>query len=172
MKRLVTLELAALVMLAGSAANAGTSSTGTYDAAPGVLAAIRQNYQSVTALVTQGKLLQIRRDFGCQGVLDSLRVIWKDGQGVIRRYTVQGGGSDSAMTVSQYYGPDGRLSFALVQAGAVNGTEIETRLYYGPAGNLLRQDERTVHGPGYPFGPVVERIVAFPDVAFTAPAPC
>ena len=143
-----------------------------YAASPEVLAQIRGNYQAVTGLVAEGRLLQIKRDFGCENVPDTVRTVWKDPQGVIRKYTTEGGGSDSALTVSQYYGPDGRLSFALLQAGAVNGTEVEVRLYYGPAGNLLRQDERQVHGPGYPFGPIWQNVVQFPQVAFDAPAPC
>ena len=161
-----------LLGLLGWAPGCAGSAASIYAASPEALAQIRENYQAVTGMVAQGRLLQIKRDFGCQDVPDSARTVWKDPQGVIRKYTVQGGGSDSALTVSQYYGPDGRLSFALLQAGAVNGTEVEVRLYYGPAGNLLRQDERQVHGPGYPFRPIWQNVVQFPQVAFDAPAPC
>ena len=144
---------------------------GTYDASPNLLAAIRLNYAEVTRMVSEGKMLKLTRDSGCLNVPDALRTAWRDGRGVIRKYTTEGGGEDSALSVSQFYGPEGRLSFALVQAGAVNGTQVEARLYY-PAGNLLRQDERTVHGPGYPFGPLIRNVVQFPDVAFDAPRPC
>ncbi|WP_407571056.1 hypothetical protein [Deinococcus altitudinis] len=145
---------------------------GTYDASPEVLSAIRLNYQAVTRMASEGRMFKLTRTFDCLNVFDAVRTAWKDGRGVIRKYTTEGGSEDSALTVSQYYGPDGRLSFALVQAGAVNGTQVETRLYYGPAGNLLREDERTVHGPGYPFGPPARNVVQFPDVAFGAPRPC
>ncbi|WP_425147231.1 hypothetical protein [Deinococcus sp.] len=151
---------------------ASLASAGTYEASPQALASIRQNYAQVTALAAQGQLLQVKRDFGCLNALDSLRVIWKDGSGQIRKYLVQGGSSDSAATVSQFYGPDGRLSFALIEAGAVNGTNSETRLYYGPAGNIVRMDEKTLRGPGYPFGPLWQRVVQFPEAAFNAPSPC
>ena len=145
---------------------------GTYDASPQNLSIIRLNYLQVTQLAAQGQLLQVKRDFGCIGALDSLRIMWRDASGQTRKYMVQGGSDDSAVTISQYYGPDGRLSFALIEAGAVNGTHTETRLYYGPAGNLIKSDEKTVHGPGYPFGPLAEQVVQFPEVAFNAPSPC
>ena len=155
------------VLAAGSLAHAGT-----YDPSPATLATIRQNYQEVTALVSAGKLLRLSRVFDCGPALDTSRTVWKDSRGVIRRYTTEGGGEDSAASVTGYYGPDGRLSFALVQAGAVNGTVAETRAYYGPAGNLLKLDEKVVSGPGYPFGPLWQQVVAFPEVAFSAPPPC
>ena len=148
------------------------AAAGTYDPTPQLLTGIRLNYAQVQALATQGQLVQVKRDFGCLNAPDSLRVIWKDGSGQIRKYTVQGGSDDSATTVSQFYGPDGRLSFALIEAGAVNGTNAETRLYYGPAGNIVRMDEKTVRGPGYPFGPLWQRVVQFPEAAFNAPSPC
>ena len=158
----------------GLAVLAATSFTwaGTYDASAEALAAIRLNYQAVTRMASEGKMFKLTRDSGCLNVPDAVRTAWRDSRGVIRKYTTEGGGKDSALSVSQFYGPDGRLSFALVQAGAVNGTQVETRLYYGPAGNLLRQDERIVHGPGYPFGPLARNVVQFPDVAFDAPRPC
>ena len=161
-------RLAALVVLAG----VSFTQAGIYDASPEALAAIRLNYQAVTQMASEGKMLKLTRDSGCLNVPDTVRTAWRDSRGVIRKYTTEGGSDDSALSVSQYYGPDGRLSFALVQAGAVNGTQVEARLYYGTAGNLLRQDERTVHGSGYPFGLLARNVVQFPDVAFNAPRPC
>lgn len=140
-------------------------------ASPEALALIRQNYTQVSELVAQGQLLQLRRTFACTSGGSALRVVWKDGSGVTRKYQFQDGTSDSAVSYSQFYGPDGRLSFALIEAGAVNGTKQETRLYYGPAGNVIRFDEKTVLGPGYPFGPLWQEVVPLPDVAFNAP-PC
>jgi hypothetical protein len=144
----------------------------TYAAAPEVLTAIRQNYQEITRLAAQGMLLQIKRDFGCLNALDSLRILWKDRAGIIRKYQVRGGSEDSATTVSQYYGPDGRINFALVEDGAVNGTQIQTRLYFGAAGNVIRSDQKMVHGPGYTFEPPWQKVVQFPETAFDAPSPC
>jgi hypothetical protein len=148
------------------------ASAGTYDAAPDSLAAIRQNFQEVTRLVSEGKLLQVRREFSCPNVPDALRVIWKDGSGQVRKYMIQGGTSDQAATVSQFYDAAGHLSFALIESGAVNGTQTQTRLYYGAAGNVIRHDEKQVHGPGYPFGPQWQWVVHLPEVAFNAPPPC
>ncbi|ULH15593.1 hypothetical protein MF271_02810 [Deinococcus sp. KNUC1210] len=145
---------------------------GTYDASPQNISIIRQNYVQVTQLAAKGQLLQVKRDFGCLGVSDSLRVLSKDRSGQVRKYTMQGGTDDSSVTISHYFGPDGRLSFALIEAGAVNGTQQEWRLYYGPAGNLLKLEEKTVHGPGYPFGPLWQQVVQFPEAAFDAPSPC
>ena len=168
LNRLGTGRLMALAVLAATS----FTRAGTYDASPEALAAIRLNYQAVTQMASEGKMFKLTRDSGCLNVPDALRTAWKDSRGVIRKYTTEDGVADSALSVSQFYGPDGRLSFALVQAGAVNGTQVETRLYYGPAGNLLREDDRTVHGPGYPFGPLLRNVVQFPDVAFDAPKPC
>ncbi len=168
MRKRVALRLLA----AGSLVFCGNSIAGTHDVAPATLAAIRLNYAQVSRWVKQGRLLQVKRDFGCLNGQDSVRIIWKDGSGRVRKYLVSSGTSDSAATISQYYGSDGRLSFALIEAGAVNGTNLEIRLYYGTAGKLVKQEDRLVSGPGYPFWQLTQDVAQVPEAAFSKPAPC
>jgi len=166
MRRAARLALL-LVALSGSEARAGT-----YDATPAAIQAVRQTYADVVNLAAQGALLQFRRDFSCPGTPDGTRTLWRDAAGRVRRYAFTGGTGDQALTVTEYFTPETRLAFTLIEAGATNGTTVETRVYFGPAGNVLRADERRVKGPGYPFAPFWTWITPLPEVAFNAPAPC
>lgn len=150
----------------------GTASAGTYDAGPAALQAVRQTYADVVKLAAQGALSPFRRSFGCSGAPDATRTLWRDSAGHVRKYAFTGGSEDQALTVTEYFTPESRLAFALIEAGATNGTTVETRVYFGPAGNVLRADERRVKGPGYPFAPFWTWLTPLPDVAFGAPSPC
>lgn len=79
----------------------------------------------------------------------------RDSAGTIRRLRWSGGTADHAETHSYFYDAMGRLRFAYVTLGAVNGTQSEERVYFTGAGDVVRRVRRLVRGPGYPSDPVV-----------------
>jgi hypothetical protein len=74
-----------------------------------------------------------------------------DGSGVVRKYVRAGGSDDSALTQSYYYDTQGRLRFLFVTGGAVNGTEIQHRVYFDAGGKRIWELQKKVKGPGYTF---------------------
>ena len=73
----------------------------------------------------------------------------RDSTGTIRRLRWSGGTEDHAETHSYYYDAVGRLRFAFLTLGAVNGTQREERVYYAGTGEVVRRllhfVEREIH---------------------------
>jgi hypothetical protein len=76
---------------------------------------------------------------------------WSDKSGQIRKFVYASGTEDSAITVSQYHDSQGVLRFAFVTAGAVNGTQMQYRVYFTATGKRFWEDVRQIKGPGYFF---------------------
>lgn len=95
-----------------------------------------------------------RRDTTVQCPPDSLEArgaIYLDRQQRIRRLDFEGGTEDHAEHLSAYFDTLGRVRFALVARGAVNGTQQEERVYYDEGARVIHRTLRQTHGPGYPF---------------------
>jgi hypothetical protein len=61
---------------------------------------------------------------------DMDRYAFKDAQGATRKLHIEGGGSDSAWKMDAYYSDKGALRFVFIKAGAVNGAQLEKRIYF------------------------------------------
>ena len=74
-----------------------------------------------------------------------------DAAGKTRKFVSEGGGEDSAYTVSQYYDKSGTLRFVFVTAGAVNGASAEYRVYFDAAGRKIWEDRTITSKQEYTF---------------------
>ena len=74
-----------------------------------------------------------------------------DGAAEIRKFVSEGGGEDSAYTVSQYFDKKGTLRFIFVTAGAVNGAAAEYRIYFDAAGKKIWENRTITTKQGYTF---------------------
>ena len=147
--------------LLGSALCSSLLASGAMAAEQADTATARAVYQQVQALQKAKALkqqsLQIDADgqqaeCGCAPYgLQSSCTLARDRAGVVRLFTREGGGEDSAIQEAYYYDDAGRLRFAYVHLGAVNGTEEERRLYFSPQGQRVRELRRRLRGPGYTF---------------------
>ena len=115
------------------------------------LRAARATYQEVQRAIAERRL--IRRDSAVtcadEGA-DMTLVIHRDSSGAVRHFEWSGGSEDHAVRNQYFYDASGRQRFAFVTLGAVNGTEYEERVYFGPRGEVVRRLKRLVKGPGFP----------------------
>lgn len=88
---------------------------------------------------------------------DTLRQIFTDSTGFVRKLIRQGGSDDSAVTYTYYYDAGGALRFVYIVGGAVNGTVIQHRIYFDPDGVKIWEIQKLVKGPGYAFPTVWPR---------------
>ncbi len=137
---------------------------------------IRGIYAEVTQLVDSKKLSRKEKRFeDCEPYQDSIRVMHADGRAVVRNYYVDGGSDDSMVRRDFYYDKNGKLRFAFIRGGAANGTTIEHRIYFDPAGKRIWEIQKLVEGPGYTFPHDVwpdDDIVYDPVKAFNASNIC
>lgn len=111
---------------------------------------IRNISSEVVGLIQKKLLLTEKNVFvGC-AALSLERQMHRTSQGVVRFYQTLGGSDDSAYTFSHTYDSAGRLRFLYMQAGAINGSQLEARYYFDPQGRLLWEQLKS-SGPGYPF---------------------
>jgi hypothetical protein len=166
----------ALAVLAGARSPAGEAGgKAKHPEPPGVLE-IRALYDETQAAIVAGPLTERKRTFsGCEPYEDVLRVLHLDAAGRVRHYRNSGGSEDSMVTRDFYYDRQSRLRFVFIQAGAVNDTRIEHRIYLDEGGRRIREFQKRLSGPGYTFpgtpwpdGDLVLR----PAEAFRAPTPC
>ncbi len=86
-------------------------------------------------------------DGGSNGIFAT---IYKDNNGVVRKYELDGGSDDSVAHGEYYYSSKGLLRFSFLVQRAVNGTHSERRNYFDTNNKLIYSDYRLIEGPGYP----------------------
>lgn len=136
---------------------------------------IRVIYQETRQAETVGRLRKLRRKFEhCRSYEDTDRTLHLDADGSVRSYHAGKGSEDSAVQTAYYYDREGALRFAFVEAGAVNGTHVEYRVYLSKAGEGLWEERRHLKGPGYTFPSQLpdKWLVRDPTRAFQAQNPC
>jgi len=87
----------------------------------------------------------------CEPYQDSVRIMQIDSRGTVRNYYYDSGSDDSMVRRDFYYDNNGKLRFAFIKGGAVNGTKIEHRIYFDPAGKRIWEIQKLVEGAGYTF---------------------
>jgi hypothetical protein len=111
----------------------------------------------------------------CEPYQDTLRRIALDHKGVARSYIKEAGSDDSSLKWEHFYDTAGRLRFVFISGGAVNGSELEHRIYFDEAGERLWEEQKYIKGPGYTFPekwPDEELQKTDPLNAFNATSPC
>lgn len=136
---------------------------------------IRVVYREVNGLLKGGSLQRgIRRFEYCSPNEDTLRERYTDANGLVRKYVLEGGSDDSAVTLEHTYDGQGRLRFVLVSARAMNGSSYLYRIYFNKQGERIWENRKLFSGPGYPFGKTWPdgAIVRTPNQVFSADSPC
>jgi hypothetical protein len=114
--------------------------------------AIRALVQSVKNDISRRSLTTKKRVFEyCEPYEDTARVIGTDSRGRVRFYQKEGGSEDSALKWEHYYDVAGRLRFVFITGGAVNGTQLEHRIYFDEQGKRVWEERTFKKGPGYTF---------------------
>jgi len=86
-----------------------------------------------------------------QPYVPTLKVIYIDKNQIVRKYIQEAGSDDSFLKSSFYYDQNGRLRFALFEGGAVNGSQIEHRVYFNSEGKRISENHENIKGPVYTF---------------------
>ncbi len=137
---------------------------------------IREIVTEVRHLMEAKKLARKEKKFkDCEPYQDSVRIMHVDGRGTVRNYYYDSGSDDSMVRRDFYYDNNGKLRFAFIKGGAVNGTKIEHRIYFDPTGKRIWEIQKLVEGPGYTFPRDTwpdEDIVYDPVRAFNAKNNC
>ncbi len=138
--------------------------------------AVRVIVEAVKAELSKGALKVSKREFEyCEPYQDTLRILAVDSQDRVRRYEKQAGSEDSSLKWEHYYDEAGHLRFVFISGGAVNGSELEHRIYFDETGKRIWEDQKYVKGPGYTFPkvwPDDELQRTDPDKAFAAKSQC
>jgi hypothetical protein len=112
--------------------------------------AIRAIVQSVKTGMAGKTLTTKKRTFEyCEPGEDTMRMLATDASGHARFYQTEGGSEDSSLKFEQYYDEAGRLRFVFITAGAVNGSELEHRIYFDETGKRIWEEQTLKKGPGY-----------------------
>lgn len=82
---------------------------------------------------------------------DSVRKIYCDTNGIIRRLNIEKGSDDSAIISNYFYDSFGNLRYILITAGAVNGSSLIHKIYFDINGNRIWELHEYIDGPGYTF---------------------
>ena len=138
---------------------------------------VRSIYQAIMAAKDAGSLKKKERRFdtsNCEPYEDDVRVLYSDQNEKPRIYYYAGGSEDSMVRRELSYDDKGKLRFALIRAGAYNGTMYEYRVYFSKAGKKIRERRTLVEGPGYTFPPEWpdDELIQNPLEAFQGKSPC
>jgi hypothetical protein len=114
--------------------------------------AIRAIVQSVKRGMSGKGLTTKKRTFEyCEPGEDTVRMIATDSSGRARFYQNEGGSEDSSLKLEHYYDEAGRLRFVFITGGAVNGSQLEHRIYFDETGKRIWEEQTYKKGPGYTF---------------------
>jgi hypothetical protein len=138
--------------------------------------AVRAVVQSVKTGMAKKSLTTRRRAFEyCEPGADTSRVLATDSGGRARFYQTEGGSEDSSLKFEHYYDEGGRLRFVFITGGAVNGSQLEQRIYFDEAGKRIWEEHTYKKGPGYTWPEVwPEDELQLTDAAakFSSASPC
>jgi hypothetical protein len=136
---------------------------------------VRSLYQKVKEAKNAGKLKKKERKFKyCEPYEDTVRTLYSARDGTPRIYYYESGSDDSSVRHELYYDESGKLRFALIIAGAYNGTKLEHRVYLSRAGKKIWETQKRLEGPGYTFPTEWpdEELIRNPLQAFNDHSPC
>ncbi len=143
---------------------------------------VRAIVSSIDAGIKKRSFKVSKREFEyCEPYEDTMRKMAVDVKGVVRKYENEAGSDDSMLTWRHYYDTAGRLRFVFITGGAVNGSQLEHRIYFDESGKRLWEEHKYVKGPGYTWPDVwpeeqndtARPIQKFePAKAFAAKSPC
>ena len=164
-----------LLSVVWAAAHSGNEITGENWINHPEIVEVRNLYQSIMALRDSGRLVVKERKFDyCRPYQDTLRQLFSDEKGNPVIYHYERGSDDSALRVELYYDTSAVRRFCLIKAGAVNGTQLEHRVYFSAAGERIWEIQKLLKGPGYTFPKTWpdSDLPGNPETAFMESNPC
>jgi hypothetical protein len=155
--------------------NGGEITKGNWQQHPKIKA-IRVIVQAADTALTRKSLTIKKRSFeDCEPYEDALRTLATDSRGRVRYYAKEAGSEDSALKWQHYYDEKGNLRFVFITGGAVNGAELEHRIYFDEYGKRIWELQVYTKGPGYTFPevwPDDQLEIKNPALKFASKAPC
>jgi hypothetical protein len=137
---------------------------------------VRSIVQAVKAGMSNKSFSVRKRVFEyCEPYEDTERTLATDSRGRARFYKNAGGSDDSSLAWEHYYDETGRLRFVFITGGAVNGSQLEHRIYYDEMGKRIWEEQAYKKGPGYTFPAVwPDDQLQITDAAgkFSSASPC
>ncbi|MBU0501565.1 MAG: hypothetical protein KJ558_06335 [Gammaproteobacteria bacterium] len=113
----------------------------------------------INAMLERGELKKQTNKCTVEGTSAEYdRGLYKDKQGVARRYFVDGGSVDMMVRMEYYYDDKAVLRYMHRQRTFANGTRKEEGVYFGADGTHLFTDQSET-GPGYPDDTLIEFIL-------------
>jgi hypothetical protein len=118
---------------------------------------IRTMVQEIEKEIDSKKITMTQRSFPyCIPYQDTNRRLYQNEKKLVVKYIKEGGSDDSARTVNCYYDNKERIRFVFITAGAVNGSQLEHRIYFDETGQRLWETQKYTDGPGYTFPDIWE----------------
>ena len=111
----------------------------------------------------------------CEPGEDTVRMIATDSSGHVRFYQNENGSEDSSVKLEHYFDEAERLRFVFITGGAVNGSELEHRVYFDEMGKRIWEEQTYKKGPGYTFPkmwPLDEALLNDAGGKFASTSPC
>ena len=135
---------------------------------------IRKEVEAALALKMANKLTRTERKLWECHAYDGLRFLYRDSARRPRIYEQSGGSDDSMVTYTFHYNLAGDLRFVFIEAGAVNGSRLEHRIYFDTSGKRIWEEHTYTEGPGYTFPSVWpdEELAHDPVAAFNSTQGC
>jgi len=113
---------------------------------------IRDRYQEISKFIEAGIIEKQNRKFEyCEPYQDTERILFTDKNKTVRSFSYTSGSGDSVVTYKFFYDAIGSLRFALIEAGAFNGTKIRHHIYFNETGKRIGEIQNHLEGPGYTF---------------------
>ena len=103
-------------------------------------------------LIKTGALHEKKKEFEYSIPYEpTLKAIYVDQENKVSKYIQEAGSDDSALKSNFYYDKSFKLRFVLITGGAVNGSELEHRIYFNENGERISESHEYINGPGYTF---------------------
>lgn len=130
---------------------------------------IRDIYNQIESRITNNTLVKSEKSMESEEPSVSIsKIIYVDNLGTIRKYIEETGSDDSALTSNYYYDHAGRLRFVFIKGEAVNGSQLEHRIYFDTRGKRIWEIQKYLTAIHYTFPSIwpKEDLVFKPQQAF------
>ncbi|NJO17630.1 MAG: hypothetical protein HC877_18405 [Thioploca sp.] len=113
---------------------------------------IRNIYNQIESRITNNTLVKSEKSLASEEpAVPTSKTIYVDNLGTVRKYIEAAGSEDSALTSNYYYDHAGRLRFVFITGGAVNGSQLEHRIYFDTRGKRIWEIQKYLTDIHYTF---------------------
>jgi hypothetical protein len=107
---------------------------------------------SIDKSIESGMLREKKKELGYSIPYEpTLKVIYTDKENAVYKYLQEAGSEDSALRSNFYYDNNHKLRFVLIYGRAVNGSELEHKIYFDENGKRISETHEYTKGEGYTF---------------------